>query len=99
MILDGKKTWELRGSKTSKRGLIHLALSGAGGALHGRAELVDCFAVPREKFDDHFPQHRVADIKQVPYKNIYAWVLRDVTKYPSPFWYEHPQGAVVWLQL
>ena len=37
LILAGRKTWEIRGSSTSKRGWIHFAESQAGGKLRGRA--------------------------------------------------------------
>ena len=42
LILRKRKTWEIRGSSTHKRGLIHLGLSGSGGEIHGRARITDC---------------------------------------------------------
>jgi ASCH domain len=33
MILDGKKTWEIRGAKTSVREIIGLIPSGSGGSV------------------------------------------------------------------
>ena len=41
-IFAGEKKWEIRGCSTSRRGWIHFAQSKAGGALVGRARLVDC---------------------------------------------------------
>ena len=40
-ILAGKKIWEIRGSRTQKRGLIALVQSQSGTVV-GSAELVDC---------------------------------------------------------
>ena len=40
LILGGSKTWEIRGTRTSKRGRIGLIQSGTG-AVIGVADLVD----------------------------------------------------------
>ena len=39
-ILDGKKTWEIRGSKTNIRGQIELIQSGSG-LVVGSCEIID----------------------------------------------------------
>ena len=44
-ILAGRKTWEIRGGPTTKRGWIHFAQSGSTGKLMGRARLVNCFSI------------------------------------------------------
>jgi hypothetical protein len=41
MILDGEKTWEIRGSRTSVRGQVALIASGSGTVV-GVCDLVDC---------------------------------------------------------
>ena len=99
MILDRKKTWEIRGTRTSKRGWIHLALSGAGGKILGRARLADCLPINKEEFNLHVARHSVLDVEQMPYQTIYAWVLKDAMRYSGPLSYEHSQGAVVWVKL
>ena len=43
-ILDGKKTWEIRGSATKIRGRIALVQSGSGTVV-GICELVDCIYI------------------------------------------------------
>ncbi len=40
-ILEGKKTWEIRGCKTNIRGQIELIQSGSGLVI-GCCEIVDC---------------------------------------------------------
>ena len=40
MILEGKKTWEIRGSATKRRGRIALVASGTGTVV-GTCDLVD----------------------------------------------------------
>ena len=49
-VLSGEKDWEIRSGKTSRRGWIHFAESGAGGRLVGRAQLVDCFELTKTEF-------------------------------------------------
>ena len=99
MILDGKKTWEIRGSATAKRGKIHLAASGGGGVLVGQCQLVDCYPVGRSELADNVTKHWIKDLARVPYKKPHAWVLEKATRYSSPFTYKHPQGAITWVAL
>ena len=99
LILAGQKTWEIRGSSTSKRGWVHFAESQAGGKLRGRARLVNCFPVPTESFQRHYKKHCVPSLTMVPYVKIYAWVLEDAEEFEKPFEYEHKQGAVIWVDV
>ena len=79
LILAGQKTWEIRGSSSSKRGWIHFAESQAGGKLRGRARLVNCFPVPKESFQRHYKKHCVPSLTMVPY---------DAEEFEKPFQYE-----------
>ena len=99
LILAGQKTWEIRGSSTSKRGWVHFAESQAGGKLRGRARLVNCFPVPTESFQRHYKKHCVPSLTMVPYVTPYAWVLEDAEEFEKPFEYEHKQGAVIWVDV
>ena len=99
LILAGRKTWEIRGSSTSKRGQIHLAESQAGGKLMGRARLVNCFSMSPQTFKQHHKHHCVPSWAMVPYQKPHAWVLEDAEKYEKPFEYEHKQGAVIWVHV
>ena len=99
LILARQKTWEIRGSSTSKRGWIHLAQSKAGGQLVGRARLVASFPVSRSVFKKSFNKHRVPSLSEVPYDTPHAWVLEDAEEFDKPFQYEHKQGAVVWVDV
>ena len=56
-ILSKRKTWEIRGSRTEKRGLIHLGMSGSGGEIHGRARVTDCRLLTREELRKHKDKH------------------------------------------
>jgi len=98
-LLTGEKDWEIRGSYTCRRGYVHFAESGAGGALRGRARLVDCIPVSKAAFGSFFNRHRIPSVEDVPYKNIYAWVFEDAERFATPFGYEHKPGAVSWVRL
>ena len=96
LILQGKKTWEIRGTPTQRRGYIHFAESGSG-QLRGRAKLVDCRRLERSTFMQHQSRHRVPDVNMVKYKNIWAWILEEAEPYDAPFDYSHKQGAVIFV--
>ena len=101
LILSGRKTWEIRGMATSKRGWIHFAERQAGGKLMGRARLVDCIPLSgttEAGFKKDFKRHRLPSLKVVPYKKPYAWVFKDAERFAKPYTYEHRQGAVIWVE-
>ena len=106
LLLAGRKTWEIRGMATTRRGWVHFAQSKAGGQLVGRARLVDCSAlggasgvVSEAAFTKSFRFHRVPSLKVVPYKRPYAWVFEQAERFDKPFKYQHRQGAVIWVDV
>jgi hypothetical protein len=98
-IFASTKTWEIRGTSTKCRGLIHFAQSGYTGKLIGSARLVDCIRVPRSEFMSHKTRHGVPSLSYIKYKDIYAWVLRGARRYAKPFTYTHVAGAIVWVRV
>jgi hypothetical protein len=96
LILAGKKTWEIRGTSTDRRGLIHFAQSGSG-QLRGRAKLVGCRQLDRDTFMQHKRFHQIRNVKMVKYKKIWAWILKDAEPHDMPFDYSHKQGAVIFV--
>ncbi|MBT8368607.1 MAG: ASCH domain-containing protein [Deltaproteobacteria bacterium] len=100
LILDGCKTWELRGKRTNIRGHIGLIESGSGTVV-GVCELVNCegpFSV-RELRENAAKLCRKPREVVKPYKKTYAWVLADAKRVQPPVAYEHPRGAVIWVKL
>jgi hypothetical protein len=102
LILDGVKTWELRGSRTSVRGPIALIRSGSK-TIVGTCELVDVLG-PLSKSE----LLRTVEFHAVPverlaagsrYARTYAWVLRNPVRLARPVPYRHPPGAVIWVNL
>lgn len=109
-ILDGSKTWEIRGVRTHYRGRLILARSGSG-LLVGECRLTDVLGplsmraltttacLPKEQKED------IAENGVVPYSTpegmsrTFAWVMSDPIIYPEPVPYRHPQGAVIFMNI
>jgi hypothetical protein len=98
LILEGKKIWELRGSRTKKREIISLIESGSG-EIKGSCKLVNCIGPLTEKqFNDNKEKHQSLSL-QPPYKKTYAWVLSEPKRFEKGIKYIHPQGAIIWVNL
>lgn len=99
-IFEGKKTWEIRGSNTNIRGKIALIKSGTG-KVFGTVDLVDCKKLSLSEYKQAEVYHQVPTENQTeaPYKQTYAWVLENAKLFPEPVPYEHPKGAVIWVNL
>jgi len=101
MILDGKKTWEIRGRATHVRGRIGL-IRGGSGLVVGTCELVDVVG-PLTLADLRSNARKAGlepeELALLPYKKTYAWVLRDAKKLHPSHPYRHPSGAVIWVRL
>ena len=101
MILDGQKTWEIRGARTSVRGRIGLIASRSGTVI-GVCDLVDCIGpLTAEQFRKNGKKAgiRPSAAKLGSYRQTFAWVLEKprILKWPVP--YRHPSGAVIWVKL
>ena len=101
-ILEGKKTWEIRGSNTKIRGTIALIRSGSGTVV-GTCELVDVVGpLTLSELRNNTRKHGVKlnlIRNTLPYKKTYAWVLSRVRTLKAPVPYKHPMGAVIWVNL
>jgi hypothetical protein len=97
-IFAGRKTWEIRGSRTAMRGLIALIESGTG-CVVGTAELVRTEGPI--SLAELRRNHRKAGFlaTDLYYKPTFAWVLRNATRLASPTRYRHRRGVVIWVRL
>ena len=97
------KTWEIRGSSTSKRGRIYLLESGSG-LVTGETTIADC--KPINGFDDWIDNETKHQIPIDGYlyamatynRKVYAWVFKDTVKYAKPMKYMKPKGAIIWVK-
>jgi len=97
-ILNGQKTWEIRGSNTRIRGEIELIQSGSG-LVVGKCKLVDCIELSLIDYQSNESKHCIKDTSLLPYKKTFAWVLADAERYATPRTYKHPNGAIIWVNL
>jgi len=99
-IFSGEKSWELRSSRTHKRGRIALIESGSGTVI-GECTLLDCVGpLTGKSYSANVSKHCSFSLFQERmYKNTFAWVLHSPKKYSSPKPYLHPQGAIIWVKL
>lgn len=114
-IFDNGKIWEIRGERCTKRGRFCIAQSQSGLIMGEATmvdclkvgKLKDGKLKPFSKSNrKHFiakecnmPKHRIEDMSIVTYPKVFAWVLRDATRYNPPLPYEHVQGCVKWVTL
>src|SRR5207249_10751001 len=95
MILDGKKVWEIRGSRTSVRGTIGLVPSGSG-TVTGVCDVVDCVGpLTADEFRMNAKKAgmRPSEAKLGWYRQTYAWVLEKPRILKRPVKYQRPSGA------
>lgn len=103
MILRGEKTWEMRKTATHQRGVVGLIRKGSG-LVVGTAEIVGSFppidtrgayaaAEPKHGIPPHRQEATFADGWRTP------WVLANARSLPTAVAYEHPSGAVIWVNL
>jgi hypothetical protein len=91
------KVWEMRSRPTNVRGRILLIESGSGHIV-GECNLVGCSSIPIKADDKYFDKHRVSDTDLLE-KWCYPWMLSDIHRYVDPVPYNHPKGAVVWVNI
>jgi ASCH domain len=101
LILDGKKSWEIRGSRTSVRETIALVPSRSGTVI-GVCDLVDCIGpLTAEQYRKNAKKAgmRPSVTKLGSYRKTYAWLLEKPRSLKWPVPYRHPPGAVIWVRL
>jgi len=104
LILDGKKTWEIRSRTTKIRGRIAL-IRGGSGTIVGYATLVDSigpqtiYELSRQGDKHGVPDKPLREFVAKYENRAHAWVLKDVERLESPIPYNHPSGAVIWVNL
>ncbi len=103
-ILDGRKTWEIRGS-TSKELNTTIALIRSGsGMVVGKCKIATVHGpLTRSDMEKNGSKHlvdqsRIDEVLQ-RYSKCYAWELVDVIELRQSVHYDHPKGAVIWVTL
>lgn len=102
LILQGKKTWEMRSGPTRIRGPIGLIRQGSG-LVVGTAMLTDSRPVlTRDDYmryrDEHAIPEAMLDVV-LSRRWVFPWVLSDVRSLPQPVSYRHGSGPVIFVTL
>lgn len=99
LILDGKKLWEIRGTRTGIKGRIGIIFSGTG-MIHGSIDIVSSSVLLKEDFVKFKDLHHIqCSFEELPYEKPHIWYLMDAIRFTEPVPYCHPQGAVIWVNL
>lgn len=100
LILAGKKTIEIRGSKTNIRGKIALIASGTGQVI-GTCMVNESINLAEEADLSDVVIKSCVDETTIRsfYKNPNGWVLSDAKRLTTPVKYKHPMGAIIWVKL
>ena len=95
LILEGWKTREVRGKRTSYVGeRIFLTLTGGKGEVVGTAKIKSCDGpLTEEEFHRQRFEHFVVG-KEKPYKNTFTYQLEDVEIFKSSIFCPGPRGQV-----
>lgn len=97
LIFDGGKVWEMRTTKTKIRGRVGLIESGTG-LIVGEVNMIGCAERQVPKNKDLIKYHKVENLNLLD-KWKWAWFLMGAKRYETPIPYDHPQGAVIWVNI
>ena len=98
-ILSGEKIWEMRSRPTKITGRIGLIEAGSG-LIVGEANLVRT-GIPIDNYliaEQTKSWHCVDDLSKLK-KWRYPWVIEKAKRYEKPIPYDHPKGAVIWVNV
>ena len=100
LILNGKKTWEIRNKNTLYRGKVYLIKSGSS-KIFGECTLINSQNISFNEFLENTDKHMVKDLSLLKYdrNKLFAWILVNPKLYEKPISYTHPKGAIVWVDL
>jgi len=95
LIVEGKKVWEIRKTRTKIRGEILII---SNGKAIGKAELVDVLGpFTPEELAEHEDKHCASvSFEYSNGKPLYAWVLRNAEKFDRPKEVEMAKGVQIW---
>ena len=102
LILNGRKTWEIRSSATKKRERVALAQSTTS-LLLGDVEIVNCLQLNAQSFAASMHKHCVPLQRHNEiiggYATTNAWELAKPRRYLTPIKYTRLPGQVSWVDL
>lgn len=101
-ILAGEKTLEIRGSKTGRLGETIALLESGSCIIRGFCKIQEIIPLDEDKWEIEKENHCVDmpfDELTKRYRTPYGWKLHCVISCEGKLTYDHPHGAVVWVDL
>ena len=104
LLVDGFKTWEVRGKPANKIGRIAIAWA-ASGCLVGTVDIQGCIEITRDDLchPTNVEKHMIKELQQFQqldkYKRVFAWKIGNGCRFKEPIPYKHNKGAVSWVRL
>lgn len=100
MIVDGLKTWEMRGRDVSPKMCGRIGIIEAGsGTIIGEVDLVGSTGpISQQIIKALVHKHQIDDFNLLDKWNV-AWELEKASRYAEPVPYVHPKGAVIWVKI
>lgn len=89
------KIWELRTTKTKIKGIVGFIESGSG-LIVGCGNLITSHCLSTPTLVQFSQYHQVKNIELLKRWNC-PWVFNDIKKFDVAIPYDHPQGAVIWV--
>jgi len=100
LIVDGKKRWEVRRTRTKYRGPVAII---TGGKIIGVAEIVDVIELPVDEMAAMIDKHYADPMLILSYgtgkKTLFAWVMKNARRLKEPIDVEIPVGAQIWVKI
>ena len=101
-IVKGSKVWELRSTNSHYRERIGIALAHTQTVI-GEVNLIDVIQLDADSVKANFSKHRVpAEVLKdfVPSgRRVFAWVMANASEYAVAKPYQHPLGAIGWVDV
>lgn len=98
-LVEGLKTYEIRGRKTNIRGTIGI-IETKTHLLLGTVDIKDCIQLDDNMFYRTRNKHLIqADRCQIKYEKLYAWEMVNSHKILQPIEINVPKGCVVWVNV
>ncbi|MFV7772442.1 hypothetical protein [Shewanella marisflavi] len=91
------KSWEMRATDTKHRGETALIEAGTG-LIVGQCHITATHKLGQDEARASLQHHQVDDLSLLN-KWCWAWHLENIQQYANPISYQHPQGAVIWVNL
>jgi len=100
LIVEGKKRWEVRRTRTRYRGPVAII---SGGKIIGVADLVDVIELPVDEMAALVDKHYADPLQILSYgagkRTLFAWVMKNARKLKEPVDVEIPAGAQIWVKI